>query len=486
MHIPAWDTLVRPVIPFLRTPFLEGINLGGTLFCAFYFGVLLFSGLYHTSIFTNPLRPGYVAVSQIPWVVILASKNNIISLLLGIGWDHLNYIHRFAGRLLTIAANIHVIGYVYKWTMAGSFVRHISEPRFVWGVVAIVCIDILFFFSLAIWRSRAYSIFYLSHIASFIGFLVTVCLHMRAAIPWVIASAGIYVADIVLRCIKTRVCTARIQCFPELCATWVEIPSLTSGWRAGQHVRLRVLSRSMGWVGWTETHPFTIASASRGVAQQGLVLLCKNTGRWTRRLQALSRREQLDGSNVTITVMVEGPYGGPGDTMLSSFSGALLVVGGSGISYGLAAAEELIRKAADGTSSVTVLDLVWCVPYSDCLTPMIPHFTFLLAQSRSAGVAFQVTVFHTRVSISERTCGTYELPAGLTLLSGRPSIAIRLRDVLSRTQEAGPLPGAGDKLRGVSVGVCGPLALGEDVRKAIDEIEPDVQRAVGGIELLEE
>ena len=58
------------------------------MFCAFYFGVLLFAALYRTNVFTSPLRAGYVAVSQIPWVVVLASKNNIISLLLGIGWDH--------------------------------------------------------------------------------------------------------------------------------------------------------------------------------------------------------------------------------------------------------------------------------------------------------------------------------------------------------------------------------------------------------------
>lgn len=87
-HVRAWEALLRPLVPFLRTPFIERIHLGGTLFCAFYFGVLLFAGLYQTSVFTNPLRLGYVAVSQIPWVVVLASKNNVISLLLGIGWDH--------------------------------------------------------------------------------------------------------------------------------------------------------------------------------------------------------------------------------------------------------------------------------------------------------------------------------------------------------------------------------------------------------------
>lgn len=52
--------------------------------------------------------------------------------------------------------------------------RHISEPRYAWGVVAIVCIDILFFFSLATWRLRAYNVFYLSHITAFILFLVAV------------------------------------------------------------------------------------------------------------------------------------------------------------------------------------------------------------------------------------------------------------------------------------------------------------------------
>lgn len=111
----------------------------------------------------------------------------------------MNYIHRFAGRLLTIAANIHVLGYgaysvfrlqdvaadcseVYKWTNSGDFVRHISEPRYAWGLVAIVCIDVLFFFSLAIWRLRAHNVFYLSHIAASILFLVAVCLLLPSSL----------------------------------------------------------------------------------------------------------------------------------------------------------------------------------------------------------------------------------------------------------------------------------------------------------------
>ena len=73
-----------------------------------------------------------------------------------------------------------------------------------------------------------------------------------------------------------------------------------------------------------------------------------------------------------LTVQAKGLkacVGGPGDTLLASFSGVLLVVGGSGISYGLSAAEELVRKATEGTSTVAVLDLVWCVRYSGELLP---------------------------------------------------------------------------------------------------------------------
>lgn len=131
---------------------------------------------------------------------------------------------------------------------------------------------------------------------------------MRAAIPWVLAAAGIYLGDLALRCLKTRLCTARLTPLPELCATTVEVPALAGGWRAGQHVRLRVLSQRMGWFGWAETHPFTIASASDAVAQRGLVVLCKNTGHWTRRLETLAQ-ERMNGSAMTVTVMVEGPYG---------------------------------------------------------------------------------------------------------------------------------------------------------------------------------
>lgn len=134
---------------------------------------------------------------------------------------------------------------------------------------------------------------------------------MPASLPYALAGASIYGLDWILRIAKTRICIAYIDCLPELHTTRLHVPSLNAGWRAGQHVRLRVLSFGVGMFGWTEVHPFTIASAcGRTPVQPGLVLMCRNTGRWTDRLYAMASRDGKSYSGgPNVVVMIEGPYG---------------------------------------------------------------------------------------------------------------------------------------------------------------------------------
>lgn len=120
-----------------------------------------------------------------------------------------------------------------------------------------------------------------------------------------------YGLDHLLRLLKTRIATATLRPIPELGLTRVEIPSINTGWRAGQHIRLRVLSMSMGFIGTTEVHPFTIANAPN--AQEGLVLMCGKAGGWTSKMFELSRTavygEQGHEIGRQVRVIVEGPYG---------------------------------------------------------------------------------------------------------------------------------------------------------------------------------
>ena len=89
------------------------------------------------------------------------------------------------------------------------------------------------------------------------------CYHETFAIPYVAIVAGFYGLDRVLRLVQARIVTAQLRPIPELGMTRIEVPSVNAGWRAGQHVRVRVLSSGMGVFGWMESHPFTIASVSK-------------------------------------------------------------------------------------------------------------------------------------------------------------------------------------------------------------------------------
>lgn len=126
-----------------------------------------------------------------------------------------------------------------------------------------------------------------------------------------IVTCVFYGLDHLVRTIKTRIATATLRPIPELGLTRVEMPTINAGWRAGQHVRLRVLSTAMGLWGTTEVHPFTIASVSK--AEEGLVLLCKKTGRWTSTMYEIASTsvygEQGKEVGRSVKVMVEGPYG---------------------------------------------------------------------------------------------------------------------------------------------------------------------------------
>ena len=170
--------------------------------------------------------------------------------------------------------------------------------------------------------------------------------------------------DRLFRLLKTRYTTARLRALPELGMTRVEIVGVNAGWRAGQHVRLRVLESGLGPLGWLEAHPFTVASVSKSPSEEGLILMCKKTGTWTNRLFDLAKKREygeVGGVERDVRVLVEGPYGGPGHTVYSSFSGALVVAGGSGITFALGMVQDLLQRDREGKSRLKCIELVWSV-----------------------------------------------------------------------------------------------------------------------------
>ncbi|KAI0794915.1 hypothetical protein C8Q75DRAFT_748025 [Abortiporus biennis] len=437
---------------------VPGITTGRATLMFCYFGLLLFAASYRDSVFTNPVRQAYVAISQLPVVYVLATKNNAVGILVGTGYEKLNYLHRLAGRLVVLAANVHAIGFIYKWTLQGIWTQRTKLTYVRWGLVALVAFDIQFFFSLSIFRRRMYNFFLLTHYIGLITVLIAVSFHQEASRPYTIIASSLIGVDWILRLLKTRICTAHIEAIPELNSTLIRVinPNLNSGWRAGQHVRLRILSgKKMSWFDVIEAHPYTIASAPQGfgchpsqlppqndsgvsgsrdsgpsnnragsgddsetssipinrdVRATGgeLVLLVKKTGNWSGKLFDSARdgytkdtnSPYSHGSGANIKVLIEGPYGGACNTVMSSYSGAFFIVCGSGITFALSSIEELLlRKSQDG-NAVGVIELVWCIQQARSISPMLPVFTSFLNHANSSGakrdIKLRISVFYTR------------------------------------------------------------------------------------------
>jgi ferric-chelate reductase len=220
-------------------------------------------------------------------------------------------------------------------------------------------------------------------------------MHAPTTLPFILAAVGLYVFDHFARIARTRYTVAWATAEHALNGgtTLVHVPSLGAGWRAGQHVRLRVVSNS--WFGWWSTwlisraRPFTIAAGSDA---GGLMLPIKAKGSWTRNLLRMASgaadarpkggpmdTERGRGPARKVRMILEGPYsklwvlvfglatalirlqGGPGYTLYTSYSGAVLVAGGSGVSYLMSVLDDMLQKHSSGRSHVRIIEVIWSV-----------------------------------------------------------------------------------------------------------------------------
>ncbi|KAF7334134.1 Ferric reductase transmembrane component 5 [Mycena venus] len=479
-RVESTPSFLRPVVSVLRSRVAPGFSAAQMAICAGWLGVLLYPTIYRSAgPFTDINRYGFIAISQVPFIFALGTKNNVLGIFLGMGYEKLNFLHRFVARLAIISAHLHGLGYIYKWCLANNFMQEIAQPKNYFGLLLLLSFDCILLTSLAFVRKNAYNLFLYSHIVFFHTVLICGFNHYLQLTPYLFATGAIYGLDKLMRMAKTRVKTATIRPIPQLGVTRIEIPDLNKGWRAGQHVRIQVFSSAMGIFGWAQVHPFTIASESN--SKEGLVLMCKKTGTWTHKLFAAASKSQAEwDAGRNIRVVVEGPYGGPGFTMFNSFSAAMFIVGGSGITFALSAIQELIQQDSRGESRVRVIKLIWIVQDASSSIPLIPQFSAMIHQSTNTRL--NISVHYTKAVVGKiRFTG---LQPGITLNPGRPGLIAAIEGTVSYTASIGG--GNAGVHSGLIVGVCGPVALADDVSKAVGLVDPAKRDEIGGIEIHEE
>ncbi|WWC93364.1 hypothetical protein V866_000198 [Kwoniella sp. B9012] len=328
------------------------------------------------------MRSGLVATAQVPLVIALGVRGNIIGLCVGKGYERLKVYHKIVGRVVFLASTIHAAAYMYKWTVAGKFSTYAAKPFAMWGILSYFALVLIVITSLPWVRKACHGVFEICHFIGLVGMILGLALHVPEAVPFCIAAGAIYAISIFCSITKTRVAHAELQALPGAGTTVITLPALRTGWRAGQHVRIRV--PALGFRKAFESHPFTIASAPNG---DGLVLMCKRAGDWTNSLYELAQRssdleDRAEGGRNNATIIVEGPYGGLGNTLAPSFSSVVLVAGGSGITQSLSLAQDLVRRAPTGVVRARTIDLIWMVRTEDIAKPLMSTLLDLVNEAK--------------------------------------------------------------------------------------------------------
>ncbi|KAL1413752.1 hypothetical protein Q8F55_001534 [Vanrija albida] len=382
-----------PLASLLPAPFQSRVGLGQLALMAAFGAISIVVCVYRSDLSLPTAakdwtgwdlnRTGLVCTAFIPVAVALGVRGNLVGLVIGKGYERIKVMHKWVGRVTVLIASVHSLLFVHKWIMDGTFIKNSSSHSGITGYVAWVAMLLMFFTSLPWFRKRWHGLFKFFHVVGILS-LAMVGLHVAGAMPWVASAIALYALSIGASLAKTRYTKAYLVALKDCQMTLVSMPHLTTGWRAGQHVRVRV--PALGLRNFLHSHPFTIASAPDTA---GLVLLCAAAGDWTKELRALAQTgDSEDKSDVgtykhDVGVLIEGPYGGPGNTLPASFTSIVLFAGGSGLSYAMGMAHDLVERSRTGAIAARTIDLVWSVRAEGTARPLIPTLAALVDDAQA-------------------------------------------------------------------------------------------------------
>ncbi|KKY22588.1 putative metalloreductase [Phaeomoniella chlamydospora] len=297
-------------------------------------------------------QSGHVALAQLPLIFLLAGKQNIIGFLVGVGYERLNWLHRWTARILWLNVTIHMGFWFRDWARYDYIVTKITtDPITMRGFAAWVILTFILITSFYPIRRLSYEIFVISHLVTFAGFVAAVWLHVPDEVKiFVQIPIGFYALDRVLRAANVLFSNLTIFHWRKRKnndlqkGLWANKATLTKlpgnvtrisidkpamSWKAGQHVFLACHS-----VVPLQSHPFTIASLPSDDKMEFLVRAEKGG---TKRFLAHASKigelplDQPSTKSGMKMVAVEGPYGRIRD--LKQFDSVVLLAGSNGSTF---------------------------------------------------------------------------------------------------------------------------------------------------------
>ncbi|OWZ67919.1 hypothetical protein AYX15_01108 [Cryptococcus neoformans] len=495
-----------------------------------YAGAVIACFVVGANLTQNSNRPGFLALSQLPLIVLLSLKSPLPLPIFvpSLSYEHYNFLHRWTGRTLFLSATVHGAMWIHQFLVTDQH-DQITAAKSKRGILAYALMGMVVITSLRPIRRKCYQLFWMAHIMFFVGFFAALSYHTPYSRPWIWPCVAIYAYDLIVRMLRYRIKDATLVPVDKT-LTMIHIPDCDAGWLPTQHVLLRVLSGS----GIFESHPFTITNAPStafSASPRGIILYAKVAGDWTRKLHALARdvkslevgddleekesflankaqserggnvdEEGIDHPGKRVQVMIDGPYGGL-SMDLGQYESVLLVGGGSGITFILGSIEEALRVREKGRGPAKV-DVAWVVKdlcTIEALAPSLLHL-YTLAQRLSLTLTYNLYLTNPPHPLPSTPS---LLPASTTLSPYRPEVAQLVRESLplplTKTQGASLeqgrelLTGGDDGHQvqhhgegrghagGLAVVACGPEGIVMEAKNAVAGLGISERVRCGGV-----
>lgn len=347
--------------------------LGHCLFILTFWAIILI--MLFTDVFLKPtsnlygyrwekpaFRAAWVSVTQVPLIYALSCKINVISIVTGVSYERLNWLHRWVSRTLFLTVIVHWAYFFHEWTLA-DFVKYQIEMmpmvKYGFGAWAVVGWTVLSGFGY--FRHLGYELWVLQHLASAGILLWLLWVHVPAYARYNIWMAIGFVAfDRGLRGIWSLARNLHLRGFTMKNVGFQgEAVALDDGylrltlkdvdfdWKSGQHVFLSIPA-----CGIFESHPFTITNNRRGPTISGdaisddLEVVLKCHSGFTRRLRRKAEQQQTQGRPFsTHRIFLSGPWGMPPLNAIERSNTLVFISSSTGASYTVPLLEHAVKSA---------------------------------------------------------------------------------------------------------------------------------------------
>jgi ferric-chelate reductase len=317
------------------------------------------------------VRAAWLAVAQVPLLILLAGKNNLIGLVTGVSYERLNVLHRWVARVLLFLATLHVIFVHLAWNAYGlKDLEYSTDLCITTGYPTYVILLWMNLTTLAPIRNLSYELFVLQHIITFFGFIIAIMFHLPTTAlytrVYIYIPIALFLVERGFRSARFAWNNARpgkatmIALDGGVTRITVQSKAVTK-WSPGAHVFLSIPKFGPG-----QSHPATIASIPSSHSGD-LVFILKSHSGFTGRLlksatnsttSILPAKEESEPS--TYLALIDGPYGSS-HSDFCTFDTVFLVSGSTGITFTLAILLDIAARAQKSRLPVKRVVFLWVV-----------------------------------------------------------------------------------------------------------------------------